>query len=77
MCSNCHFISEENRPKDERGWEYFKCVNCGLEIDADLNAARNIANPQIENIIKEQLKIQGIKNKNNGTNEESRKAVNS
>ncbi|NLS86403.1 MAG: IS200/IS605 family element transposase accessory protein TnpB [Ruminococcaceae bacterium] len=77
MCSNCHFISEENRPKDERGWEYFKCVNCGLEIDADLNAARNMANSQIENIIKEQLKIQGIKNKNNGTDEESRKAVNS
>ncbi|HHV98174.1 MAG TPA: IS200/IS605 family element transposase accessory protein TnpB [Clostridiaceae bacterium] len=63
MCSNCHYISTQNRPKDDRGWEYFKCVNCGLEIDADLNAARNIANPQIELIIEEQLKIQEIDDK--------------
>jgi putative transposase len=37
-CSKCDHTSHKSR-KGSR----FKCVNCGFELDADLNAARNIA----------------------------------
>ncbi len=36
-CAKCHFISELNR----KG-EYFKCLQCGHEDDADHNASLNI-----------------------------------
>ena len=46
--------------------DVFKCMNCDFGhkffVHADYNAAKNIATPEIEKIIKEQLKIQ---NKNN------------
>ncbi|GEM_PF-3214135 len=52
-CSKCGHISEENRPKDERGWGYFCCVECGFDRlgeeprvqknIADYNAAYNIS----------------------------------
>ena len=35
-CSCCHHIGERNN-------KYFKCTNCGNDMDADINAARNIA----------------------------------
>jgi putative transposase len=38
-CSLCGFIHSENRKSD-----YFKCLKCGYEIDADYNAAINILN---------------------------------
>lgn len=36
-CSSCR-----TRDKSARNGEYYKCKNCGLEIDADYNAALNI-----------------------------------
>lgn len=38
-CSRCGHVSSENRKSQSR----FACQSCGLEIHADLNAARNIA----------------------------------
>lgn len=38
-CSKCGHVSADNR-KDQA---HFKCVSCGFEMNADLNAARNIA----------------------------------
>ena len=39
MCSKCGAIHEESRPN---GSTRFKCIACGMEMDADLNAAINI-----------------------------------
>lgn len=50
-CSECGYIDEENRKKQSE----FKCLKCGYTENADYNAARNIANPQIEKLIKKQL----------------------
>ena len=38
-CSKCGHVSAENRKEQA----HFKCVSCGFEMNADLNAARNIA----------------------------------
>lgn len=38
-CSKCGHAERANRSKQSR----FKCQNCGFEIHADLQAARNIA----------------------------------
>lgn len=46
-CSKCGHIAEENRPDQAT----FKCEKCGFEMNADLNAARNIAVPKIDEII--------------------------
>jgi IS605 OrfB family transposase len=51
-CSKCGYINAENR-EDQA---IFKCKNCGFETNADYNAAKNIATPNIEEIIKEELK---------------------
>lgn len=53
-CSKCGYIDKENRPTQEK----FKCLKCGMEALADYNAAKNIAEQDIEKIIKEQLKKQ-------------------
>lgn len=42
-CSCCGYEDSGNRPKGEKGQAYFKCLKCGKEMNADLNAARNIA----------------------------------
>jgi transposase len=43
-CSKCGCVHKENRPKTkEKGAEYFGCIECGFETNADFNAARNIA----------------------------------
>ena len=39
MCSKCGAIHEESRPN---GSTRFKCIACGMEMDADLNASINI-----------------------------------
>lgn len=38
-CSQCGCIAKDNRPSQSR----FECTDCGYSIDADLNAAINIA----------------------------------
>lgn len=50
-CSNCGFIDKENRETQS----IFKCKKCGFEINADYNAAKNIATKNIEKIIKRTL----------------------
>ena len=47
-CSKCGYISERNRPEQA----VFQCKKCGFGLNADWNAALNIATPGIENIIK-------------------------
>jgi len=48
-CSSCGHISSENREKMSRE---FKCVRCGVEMDADYNAAKNLSIRGIDEIIK-------------------------
>jgi len=48
-CSKCGHIDRENRLVQSE----FICVECGEELNADYNAARNISTLDIENIIKE------------------------
>lgn len=55
-CSRCHHVHPD-RKKSYRNGKRFKCGHCGLEHDADLNAAKNIAamgicvnNPEIPGI---------------------------
>lgn len=43
MCSCCGYIDKDNRPKDEKGQAFFKCLQCGKELNADFNASQNIA----------------------------------
>jgi putative transposase len=37
-CSSCAFTHKDNR----KSQEHFKCLQCGLSVDADLNASKNI-----------------------------------
>lgn len=46
-CNRCGHISKENRPDQAT----FECGSCGLKTNADFNAARNIATPDIESLI--------------------------
>ncbi|HCX52091.1 MAG TPA: transposase [Bacillus sp. (in: Bacteria)] len=58
-CNKCGFIHKDvNREIWRPTQSSFKCLNCGHETNADLNAARNIAMKEIEKIIVEQLKVQ-------------------
>ena len=56
-CSKCGCIHNDNRDC-KNNQAKFKCVICGYEENADINAARNIALPNIDVIIKEQIEIQ-------------------
>src|SRR5699024_11094293 len=53
-CSNCGYIAEGSR----RTQEEFNCHQCGYKANADFNAAKNIAIPDIEKRIKDELKRQ-------------------
>ncbi|MBX4272022.1 transposase [Clostridium estertheticum] len=55
-CSLCGNIQKENRDC-RNNQSRFKCTVCGYEENADINAAKNISLPNIEQLIKEQLKI--------------------
>jgi len=53
-CSTCGHIAEGNRETQER----FHCKRCGYKTNADFNAAKNIAEPRIEELIVNELKRQ-------------------
>ncbi|MBA2874290.1 RNA-guided endonuclease InsQ/TnpB family protein [Thermaerobacillus caldiproteolyticus] len=53
-CSKCGYIDKENRQEQAT----FKCIECGFKTNADYNAARNIAIPNIDKIIRKTLKMQ-------------------
>lgn len=53
-CSKCGCIDKGNRETQDK----FKCTTCSYEVNADVNAARNIAIKDIEKIIEQQLKEQ-------------------
>jgi transposase len=53
-CNKCGCIDKENRQTQEQ----FVCTTCGHKDNADRNASRNIAYPNIQEIIEEQLEIQ-------------------
>lgn len=53
-CSNCGYIAKGNRKNQAD----FECVICGYKANADFNAARNIADPLIEEKIGAELKRQ-------------------
>lgn len=54
-CSKCGNIHEENRDC-KNNQAKFKCVVCGHEENADINASKNIAIPHIDKIIDTYLK---------------------
>lgn len=60
-CNNCGHIDSLNRDC-KKNQAKFECVKCGHgsngKVNADINAARNIAIPNIEQIILEQLESQ-------------------
>ena len=45
QCSHCGFIDSQNRITQQK----FKCLNCGHEENADINAAKNIVK-RLENV---------------------------
>lgn len=53
-CSKCGNIHEENRDC-KNNQAKFECVVCGHKENADINASKNIAIPQIDTIIKEYI----------------------
>ncbi|MFL0198135.1 RNA-guided endonuclease TnpB family protein [Clostridium sp. WILCCON 0269] len=54
-CSSCGNIHKENR-NCKSNQAKFECTICRHKENSDINAARNISLPDIEDIIKEQLK---------------------
>lgn len=54
-CSNCGNIDDKNR-NCKNNQAKFKCTICEYEENADINAAKNISLPDIENLIKMKLK---------------------
>jgi putative transposase len=58
-CSQCGCINEKNR-SCKNNQAKFKCVGCGCEENADINAAKNIALPNIEEIIKKYKEVINI-----------------
>ena len=51
QCSNCGCIDSNNRLNQEE----FKCVDCGFEINADLNASINLRNRFLLDVLKDKL----------------------
>jgi IS605 OrfB family transposase len=58
-CSRCGCIDTRNRDC-ENNQSKFECVTCGHKENADINAAKNISMPDIEEIIGEYIKY-GLK----------------
>lgn len=66
-CNKCGIIHFDNRTKEEKKnskpkWrptqDTFHCQTCNHKVNADVNAARNIAMKDIEKIIENQVKLQ-------------------
>lgn len=55
-CSQCGCIDDDNRDC-KNNQAKFRCVKCGHEENADINAAKNISIPMIDTIIAEELKL--------------------
>lgn len=51
-CSNCGHTDKKNRPKNTR---IFTCVECGHSEDSDLNAAKNIKNKAVKEILEKKM----------------------
>lgn len=65
-CSCCgHIHRSVNKEQWRPTQEQFICQSCGTKMNADHNAAKNIATPDIEKIIKEQLAKQEKELKHN------------
>lgn len=59
-CSCCGYIAEGNRKEQAK----FNCVICGYKANADFNAAKNIADPRIEEKIEQEIRRQERERKN-------------
>ena len=51
MCPVCGCIEDENRPNQET----FKCIECGHQNNADVNAAINIKNRVVVTVLRDSL----------------------
>ena len=59
QCSKCGYIHKDNRKTQEK----FKCVHCGYEENADLNASINIKNRISIDVLRNSLHIEVENNK--------------
>ena len=59
QCSECGYIHKDNRKTQEK----FKCIHCGYETNADLNASINIKNRISVDVLRDSLHIEVEKNK--------------
>ena len=58
QCSKCGHIHKDNRKTQEK----FKCIHCGYEENADLNASINIKNRISVDVLRDSLHIEVEKN---------------
>ena len=58
QCSCCGYIHKDNRKTQEK----FKCIHCGYEENADLNASINIKNRISVDVLRDSLHIEVEKN---------------
>ena len=59
QCSKCGYIHKDNRKTQEK----FKCIHCGYEENADLNASINIRERINSDVLRDFLHIEVEKNK--------------
>ena len=59
QCSKCGYIHKDNRKTQEK----FKCIHCGYEENADLNASINIKNRISVDVLRDSLHIEVENNK--------------
>lgn len=64
-CNKCGYIHRNNNKETWRpSQDKFICQKCGHKDNADVNAAKNISTPNIEQIIKDQLELQEKEQRN-------------